>query len=387
MTARVALASRSHRLALLLAASLLSASCAVPAPVPVNAWRTTASADLDAAHALVRQAHPGWIDAGNPGFQPLAEARYRKAQAALPGVASSAAARAVLDQYVAGFRDGHVAYIDTTAQRAAAPGAPATPAGRNAYTFKDGTLWIRAQDFVPDAAGATALATMLDGLATMRGVTRIVFDTRNNGGGNSGVGQRIFDAATGGLQFDEENPAPLPRMVAQWRVSAPSIAKMQGHSQQFAALYGPDSAQARFAATLLVRLAAARDAGLDWVDQDGGPLLTRAGMLRRHAVLRRFTGTLALVTDARCASACLDFADLVLLVPGAIHLGATTSSDTVYLDVADLALPSGNLLRLPMKAWRNRPRGDSVPLVPAIPLAVDLRDDAAVYRATLAALR
>ena len=42
---------------------------------------------------------------------------------------------------------------------------------------------------------------------------------------------------------------------------------------------------------------------------------------------------------------------------------------------------------MPLKVWRNRVRGDGEPLVPDVPLAVDLRDDAAVRAATLAALR
>jgi hypothetical protein len=51
-----------------------------------------------------------------------------------------------------------------------------------------------------------------------------------------------------------------------------------------------------------------------------------------------------------------------------------------------LRMPSGNRLILPLKVWRNRARGDSEPLVPDVPLQVDMHDDAAVRAATLAAL-
>jgi hypothetical protein len=85
-------------------------------------------------------------------------------------------------------------------------------------------------------------------------------------------------------------------------------------------------------------------------------------------------------------SACLDFADTVLQVPGAIHLGQTTGSDTVYIDVGFIKLPSGNRLELPLKVWRNRLRGNAEPLTPDIPLDVDMDDDAAVRQAVLSAV-
>ena len=373
---------------LLLAASLLVAGCTLPHPAPpandAAHWQAMAATDLDAMHAFVKSTHPGWIDTHNPGFRRRAEDSYTAAQALLPDVASDAAAMVALRRYAAAYQDGHVGYMDDTGPRLAVPPAPGAAAPENGFTLQDGTLWIRAADFWPDQPAAAALESMLVQLAAARDVARIVFDTRANRGGDSSVGQRMFDAATGGLQFDD---SAAPRMVAQWRVSRQSIAKLRLHRQQFDTLYGPGSAQVRAVAGLLAQLEAAQRDGQSWVDQDGGPSFTRSDMVQRHATLRRFTGTVALVTDAACASACLDFADLVLRVPGAVHLGAATASDTVYLDVTDLLLPSGNHFRLPVKVWRNRPRGDSQPLVPEIALQVDLQDDTAVYQATLAALR
>ena len=41
-------------------------------------------------------------------------------------------------------------------------------------------------------------------------------------------------------------------------------------------------------------------------------------------------GRVLLLTDGDCASACLDFADLVLQLPGTTHLGLPTSADAVF---------------------------------------------------------
>ena len=44
-----------------------------------------------------------------------------------------------------------------------------------------------------------------------RSVKLIVFDARKNGGGDSSVGERIFDAATGGLEYDRTGIERLPQ--------------------------------------------------------------------------------------------------------------------------------------------------------------------------------
>lgn len=483
-------------------ASAQALPLAAPSSHDAAHWQAVAAADLDAVHALVKSAHPGWLDAENPRFRRWAEDGYVEATTLLPKVSSYDTALAAVRFYVTGFKDGHFSYSDNTRPRgttqllagwlvadvngtfivtAVMPDWPAplpprgarllgcdgrtpsqliaekiapfidrrdipdvraslagdlgslmfpgaelkrctfsTDAGkalilpvvyqpvdayaayvfhrdasgavqdasarRNTATFRDGTLWIHAQNFMPDEKGAAALKVMLETIAQYQGVQRIVFDTRGNGGGNSGVGQRIFDAATGGLVYDEEHLDRLPRFHAQWRVSDTAIDKIRQQTSQIGAMYGAGSDEMRFFATMDKKLRDAKAAGEDWVDQDGGPSLTRQEMRRRHAHLRRFSGTVALITDANCASACLDFADAVLRVPGALHLGKTTSSDTVYIDVAVVVAPSGNNLWLPVKVWRNRPRGDSEPLVPGIVLDVDMHDDDAVYRAATAAL-
>lgn len=70
------------------------------------------------------------------------------------------------------------------------------------------------------------------------------------------------------------------------------------------------------------------------------------------------TAKVILLTDGHCASACLDFADLLLAMPGVIHIGSVTSGDTSYMEVRDITLPSGVAgLSLATKVYRNRPRG------------------------------
>jgi hypothetical protein len=259
--------------------------------------------------------------------------------------------------------------------------------GRNGFErLPDGTLWVRAGNFDPGPDESRELQQMLPALAAPRDVRRIVFDTRGNAGGDRDVGARIFVAATGGLEWDHDGEARLPRVTIAWRVSTLSVETLGHDADIAAARYGADSESARGWRELEGRLQQARQQGAPWVELDAGPRLTRDEMRRRHAHLRRFAGEVALLTDEHCASACLDFADLVRSVPAAVHVGRTTSADAVYIDMGMKAMPSGNALALPLKVWRNRLRGNNEPLVPDVPLHLDLADDPAVQAAVLAAL-
>lgn len=263
------------------------------------------------------------------------------------------------------------------------------PGLANRFSFVDGVLWIGAHNFSlePGSAQGQELEAMLQELPKLKGVRQIVFDTRGNNGGDSGVGQRIFNAATGGLDFDRTNMERLPRSYAQWRVSDVAIAKITQHVDDATRLYGAQSPQAVRHSAFLDRLQRAKAEGRAWVEQDGAVVLTRSDIAARNGKLRSFSGGIALVTDSGCASACLDFADLVRSVPGAVHLGQTTSADTVYMDIGFAKLPSGNRLIVPAKVWRNRVRGNNEVLTPDIPLHVNMKADAAVQSAVLAALK
>jgi hypothetical protein len=152
-------------------------------------------------------------------------------------------------------------------------------------------------------------------------------------------------------------------------------------------LHGPDSDAVRIASALLEQLQRARDAGQPWVRQSGPDVQDRAELVARGATLWRFDGTLAVLTDATCVSACFAFADFVRRLPGAHHLGRTTSADTRYDDVGFATLPSGHRLMVPLKVWRDRDRVDNEPLVPDLPLSGDIDDDAVTIPAALRALR
>jgi len=266
----------------------------------------------------------------------------------------------------------------------------ASPRRANRFTFNNGVLWIRAANFQLSAEDERALDRMLGEVRRLKEVRAIVFDARGNGGGDSSVGGRIFMAATGGIEYDLRGIEKLPRLYAQWRVSDVSIAAAAEHIQRVKSVYGEQSPRIDRALAFWEGLRRERSAGQPWYEQwespEWGYRVDRDEIIRRHGRLKRFSGKVILVTDNRCASACLDFADVVRLVPGALHVGKTTSADPVYVDMGSEAMPSGNRLWMPLKVWRNRLRGNNEPLVPDVPLDCDMSDDDCVQSKTLALL-
>ena len=88
-----------------------------------------------------------------------------------------------------------------------------------------------------------------------------------------------------------------------------------------------------------------------------------------------------LLTDNVCASACLDFADVVLRLPGAEHYGRETSADAVYIDNRAVGLPSGlGVLGFSMKVYRGRIRGNNETYRPANVWKGDIEDTAALEK-------
>jgi hypothetical protein len=255
---------------------------------------------------------------------------------------------------------------------------------QNRASIADGTLWIEAANFNLDPDGVKELETLLQALREAQGIKRIVFDVRRNGGGDSGVGERIFEAATGGIMYDDANENLLPQIYAQWRVSDVAITTVSSTAQNMSALYGEHSEQAEVTTRRLAELRDAKAKNVDWVYQRAGPRIDRAEMTRRHGHLRTRDVPIVLLTDSHCASACLNFADEVLQVPGSTQVGSATSADTVYIDVGRVELPSGNVLVLPLKVWRNTLRGNNQPLVPDAPLDLEGMDEATIRRQTLA---
>lgn len=233
-------------------------------------------------------------------------------------------------------------------------------------------LWVHASDFQLAGAGADAFEADLDTLARQRGARWIVLDARGNRGGNAVFGLRLLEAVLGGPL-----PADGPSARAHWRVSRTAIDTLQLWIERMAGDAPSVTATRRFVAQLRAAMLQAQADHQPWVAQATVDLAWGSHVAEGAPP---FAGRILLITDSVCASACLDFADAVLAIPGARHAGTATSGDTVYLEVAERPLASGLKVWVPMKVWRGRARKNNEPHRPEFAFPGDIRDTAEVER-------
>jgi hypothetical protein len=200
---------------------------------------------------------------------------------------------------------------------------------------------------------------------------RVILDLRGNCGGDSKWGEEVAGALWGEASV-EAVKASFDATV-DWRVSR------------------------RNRDALLANAAVMRQAGhLDSAVRTEGlarcmeqALVAKETLMREAAPPTRkppnltspFAHTVYVITGPHCASACLDFLDLLDRLPGTTRAGLPTYADTNYLETAFAPLPSG-LARLayPMKVYRNRARGADVAYQPRIDWPGGTMTDESVVR-------
>lgn len=240
----------------------------------------------------------------------------------------------------------------------------------------EGRYWIHVSNFMPSAAENASLDKMLEAIKSINDAKLVVLDTRGNRGGNSLVGAEILSALLGSQLV--KNLGEPSRAYAMWRVSPFALSTLNNALTTMGSDYGKDSEAYRFVLGLTGSMEGALHEKKDWLRQPNTSSVLQEGARGSNA--QGFKGKLALVTDSFCASACLDFADVVLAVPGVVHLGLPTSGDTLYIDIGSQTLPSGSEFWLPLKVWRGRTRGNNQGYDPKFVFNGDINDTPAVQQ-------
>jgi hypothetical protein len=200
-----------------------------------------------------------------------------------------------------------------------------------------------------------------------------VFDVRGNQGGNSANGQRVAEALWGETVIDA-----LPPLweAIDWRVSAGNAEFLRNFNlARTVRNLGEDHEDTR-----------EYRAFVDEYDRavERNDLFYRESFTRpphRATVFNPVRGRVFFLTDAWCASACLNFADLMVAIDGVTHIGAETSADAIYIDNRGVALPSEQgRLGFSMKVYRGRLRGHNVSYVPEFFWEGSMADDEGLER-------
>lgn len=246
----------------------------------------------------------------------------------------------------------------------------------------DGVAWVTIPSFAENRDDNRAgLEQLVDSMPALRGEDLIVFDVRGNRGGNSWWGARLAEALFGEEYVGRVESALDQGVRIDWRASEGNADFIENNTLP---RFEPGSDTHEY----LQNVVEAMRAGLE----GGDPLVSLTNDTSTRSPLEIEPVPLGerviLLTDGWCASACLDFADVLLAIPGVRHLGAATYADAVYIDNRGIVLPSGlGQLGFSMKVYRNRPRGNNEPYVPDVPYPGDRWDTAALQAWVLDTLR
>lgn len=224
--------------------------------------------------------------------------------------------------------------------------------------------------FGESAAGIAALISEMTARAAELRAATVVFDVRGNGGGNSAWAERVASAFWG-----ERSVARVSESfdwTVDWRVSRDNIAHLNSVVERNERDGLVEAARS---------WAQARDALV--ATQKQGQSLVRVAEAPKAssdpAPANLVTGRVFLLTDGACASACLDFADVVRRLPNVTHIGLPTSADAVYIDNNEMILPSGlAVLSYSLKVYRNRVRANNEWYEPQVRWPGGLMSDEAI---------
>jgi hypothetical protein len=222
----------------------------------------------------------------------------------------------------------------------------------------DGVWFVSAPSFnKPAATMQPLLDSVRSHINALRQAPVVVIDVRGNGGGNSSWGSKLAAAL-----WDEKSVDLIERSfdwTTDWRASRLNIDLTRANAAKSAAQGLAEDAA--FRTKMADAMQRALERGEALVTSPEPP--TTQGL--PTGAKSPFKGRVFLLTDTRCASACLDFADIVLRLPGVAHAGLPTSGDAVYIDVVEKDFASGlGGMAWPIKVYRNRIRSNNAYYTP-----------------------
>jgi len=247
-------------------------------------------------------------------------------------------------------------------------------------TFAPDCVWISLPSFRPrDASDRAMLQGVVRLAPNLRASRLLVFDVRGNRGGNSQWGEDILNALYGPNYVQwRAHATGLDDAYVEWRVSAENVRYLRWLLRQLRREWPPDSPAVRRVQAVIAAMRACQKAGLALC-----PYREPAEDIpySDHLLANPVTARVVLLTDGRCGSACLDFADLLFAMGDVVHAGTATEADSVYGDVRTILLPSRRArLTFAMKVHRSRPRGHNMPYVPQLRWTGEISDTPAIER-------
>lgn len=336
-----------------------------------------AKKDIEFMTATIKENHPGPYNTLDPQFMDILKNAYQKAMKQANTIKSMDDYNRVIQQYVDDFHDHHVSINlkQASYQQPLSTYAPQF----SLKTITPSICWITLPTFAPDAYRQQQLNDIIAQLPKYRQYDTIIFDLRNNGGGNSTWGTKILAALFGQDYVEEQIKKMRQQAYVEWRASKENIDYISQLMQKNAIIqFGPNSQETESWKNLykIMLRALSKREPLAREELDNSAQGPQKKALSHKKLC---SAKIILFIDQGCFSACLDFIDEIKAVdPSVILVGKTTGADSLYMDVRTVNLPSSHgTLMFPMKVWRNRTRGNNQPYNPDIEYPGDINDSKA----------
>lgn len=324
-------------------------------------WTSRSVQDVEFVHETILRHHPGAVDPENPGFVEMMEEAYRQAMALAEKAETPADHHAALKAYTGAFNDGHLRTFTLVslieAYRESGEIAPLS-SDASGIDIQGGRAWITIGSFSEQRASIAELTEEIEARAdSLRSLDTVVFDLRGNTGGNSGFGNRIAKALWTEDLFMDWVPATAAGV--DWRASPENAEHVRGIAKSYAEKGRTASAEAWTGIAESIEAAVAE--GEDYARQNFYTHETQ------RALESPVSARVVVITDGKCASACLDFMDNLMALPDVLHIGEETGSDTQYIETRPTDSPSRFArLIVPVKVYRDRLRPADGTYVPEV---------------------
>jgi hypothetical protein len=227
--------------------------------------------------------------------------------------------------------------------------------------------WLQASTFGPDEVQVERYNEAFRRLREARTAAKlVVLDLRGNTGGSSMWGDLFAEALWDKSPDDEAEESEY----VEWRVSEANIAYWETVPSILRKQFGDSHSSIGWSNHVLRNLSASLQDGKDlWretpVDGEQDSKNVPAAEDSNPAS-PKYGGTVVVLTDTTCGSACLDTMSLLTEIPGVVHVGSETNADTQYMEARSAPLPSGlATLVIPIKVYRGRVRPDGGYFIPA----------------------
>jgi hypothetical protein len=230
--------------------------------------------------------------------------------------------------------------------------------------------WLTLPTFSPTEPQAEKLLALLSELPKHR-TSHMVIDLRGNRGGSSSWGTEILQAL-----FSKEYIALIRWKSATGTNETYEYRVSQEGSRYFQNLLGNKNKNISVINPFFTYVASALQVGLQKDLSTVVVPMTKVADKPKQTPKNPVKHPVIVITDEHCFSACLNFIDLLKLIPNTTHVGRVTSADAVYMqDLDEIPLQGGDLaLTIPILRVHNRRRGHNEPHTPDVPFSGDISD-------------